>query len=109
MEKNREIIEDTVKKCIVRLGKPVPDDKIQALVTRLMGMKDMKTVVDSLALSIDNLMDEEKDKEQYVASMQGLLELSQGEYKSTDEIIAQVQDNKAKNYTPRKNVNRRKS
>lgn len=101
MENNREKIEEVVKKCTDRLG-GVSNNQVQSLVDRLSKMPNMKSIVDFLALNIDKVFGEEKQKANYEASMQDILELSNGEYKSINEIIAQVQKNKAQNYTPRK-------
>ena len=71
------------------------------------GMEDMKTVVDSLALNIEKFFGREEQKADFEASMQDILELSGGAYSSVKEIMAQVQSNKAQNYTPRKYISRR--
>lgn len=106
MEQDREKIEQTVRKCTDRLGF-VTEEQVQSMVERLTKMKDIKSVVDSLALNIEKFFGREEQKADFEASMQDILELSGGAYSSLDEIIAQVQNNKAQNYTPRKYISRR--
>ena len=106
MEQDREKIEKTVRKCTDRLGF-VTEEQVQSMVERLTKMKDIKSVVDSLALNIEKFFGREEQKADFEASMQDILELSGGAYSSLDEIIAQVQNNKAQNYTPRKYISRR--
>ena len=106
MEQDREKIEQTVRKCTDRLGF-VTEEQVQSMVERLTKMKDIKSVVDSLALNIEKFFGREEQKADFEASMQDILELSGGAYSSVDEIISQVQNNKAQNYTPRKYISRR--
>lgn len=106
MEQDREKIEQTVRKCTDRLGF-VTEEQVQSMVERLTKMKDIKSVVDSLALNIEKFFGREEQKADFEASMQDILELSGGAYSSVDEIITQVQNNKAQNYTPRKYISRR--
>ena len=105
MEQDREKIEQTVRKCTDRLG--FVTEQVQSMVERLTKMNDIKSVVDSLALNIEKFFGREEQKADFEASMQDILELSGGAYSSVDEIIAQVQNNKAQNYTPRKYISRR--
>lgn len=106
MEQDREKIGQTVRKCTDRLGF-VTEEQVQSMVERLTKMNDIKSVVDSLALNIEKFFGREEQKADFEASMQDILELSGGAYSSVDEIIAQVQNNKAQNYTPRKYISRR--
>ena len=106
MEQDREKIEQTIRKCTDRLGF-VTEEQVQSMVERLTKMKDIKSVVDSLALNIEKFFGREEQKADFEASMQDILELSGGAYSSVDEIISQVQNNKAQNYTPRKYISRR--
>lgn len=106
MEQDREKIEQTVRKCTDRLGF-VTEEQLQSMVARLTKMQDIKSVVDSLALNIEKFFGREEQKADFEASMQDILELSGGAYSSVDEIISQVQNNKAQNYTPRKYISRR--
>lgn len=106
MEQDREKIEQTVRKCTDRLGF-VTEEQVQSMVERLTKMNDIKSVVDSLALNIEKFFGREEQKADFEASMQDILELSGGAYSSVDEIIAQVQNNKAQNYTPWKYISRR--
>lgn len=108
MKQGIEKIEQTVRKCTDRLGF-VTEKQVQSMLERLAKMQDMKMVVDSLALNIEKFFGKEKQKVDFEASMQDILELSNGEYSSIEEIIAQVQKNKAQNYKPRKYISRRKS
>lgn len=106
MKQDREKIEQTVRKCTDRLGF-VTEEQVQSMVERLTKMQDIKSVVDSLALNIEKFFGRKEQKADFEASMQDILELSGGAYSSVDEIIAQVQNNKAQNYTPRKYISRR--
>ena len=106
MKQDREKIEQAVRKCTDRLGF-VTEEQVQSMVERLTKMQDIKSVVDSLALNIEKFFGREEQKADFEASMQDILELSGGAYSSVDEIIAQVQNNKAQNYTPRKYISRR--
>ena len=106
MEQDREKIEQTVRKCTDRLGF-VTEEQVQSMVERLTKMQDIKSVVDSLALNIEKFFGREEQKADFEASLQDILELSGGAYSSVDEIISQVQNNKAQNYTPRKCISRR--
>lgn len=106
MEQDREKIEQTVRKCTDRLGF-VTEEQVQSMVECLTKMQDIKSVVDSLALNIEKFFGREEQKADFEASMQDILELSGEAYSSVDEIISQVQNNKAQNYTPRKYISRR--
>ena len=106
MEQDREKIEQTIRKCTDRLGF-VTEEQVQSMVECLTKMQDIKSVVDSLALNIEKFFGREEQKADFEASMQDILELSGGAYSSVDEIISQVQNNKAQNYTPRKYISRR--
>lgn len=106
MEEDRQKIEQTVRKCTDRLGF-VTEEQVQSMVERLTKMQNMKLVVDSLALNIEKFFGREEQKDKFEASMQDILELSGGAYSSIDEIMAQVQSNKAQNYTPRKYISKR--
>ena len=106
MEVDRQKIEQTVRKCTDRLGF-VTEEQVKSMVERLSKMQNMKLVVDSLALNIEKFFGREEQRADFEASMQEILELSGGAYSSIDEIMAQVQSNKAKNYTPRKYICRR--
>ena len=102
MEEKRDLIESTVRSCTSRLGGAVTEQQIQGLIASLLEMKDIKEVSDSLAISVDKFFGRPEQKEQYDACMGDILQLAGEIYKSKDEIIAQLQDNKSKNYTPRK-------
>ena len=106
MEQDREKIEQTVRKCTDRLGF-VTEEQVQSTVEHLVKMQNMKSVIDLLALVIEKFFGKEEQRADFEASMQDILELSGGAYSSVDEIIAQVQNNKAQNYTPRKYISRR--
>ena len=102
MEEKRALIESTVRRCTSRLGGAVTEQQIQGLMESLLAMKDIKEVADSLAISVDKFFGRPEQKEQYDACMGDILQLAGEIYKSKDDIIAQLQDNKSKNYTPRK-------
>lgn len=106
MEQDREKIEQTVRKCTDRLGF-VTEEQVQSTVEHLVKMQNMKSVIDLLALDIEKFFGKEEQRADFEASMQDILELSGGAYSSVDEIIAQLQNNKAQNYTPRKYISRR--
>ena len=100
MEEKRDLIESTVRSCTSRLGGIVTEEQIQSMIDRLVEMKDIKDVIDSLALNIDKFFGRPEQKEQYEACMEDLLKLAGESYKSKEDIIAKMQDNKSKNYTP---------
>lgn len=100
MEEKRDLIESTVRSCTSRLGSIVTEEQIQSMIDRLVEMKDIKDVIDSLALNIDKFFGRPEQKEQYEACMEDLLKLAGESYKSKEDIIAKTQDNKSKNYTP---------
>ena len=102
MEEKRDLIESTVRNCISRLGVTVTEQQIQRFIDSLLQMKDIKEVADSLALRVDSFLGTPEQKEQYAACMEDILQLAGDSYQSTEEIISQAQENKAKNYTPRK-------
>lgn len=102
MEEKRDLIESTVRRCTSRLGGIVTEQQIQSMINRLVQMRDIKEVVDSLALNIDNFFGRPEQKEQYDACMEEILQLAGEAYKSKEDLIAQVQDSKSKNYIPRK-------
>lgn len=102
MEEKRDLIESTVRSCTSRLGGAVTEQQIEGLIKSLLEKKDIKEVVDSLALSVDRLFGKPEQKEKYDACMEDILQLAGESYKSKEDIISQLQDNKARNYTPRK-------
>jgi len=101
MKLERKKIEATVIKCTSRLG-GISEQQIQRVIDSLMELGDIKSVVDSLALRIDEFFGRPEQKEQYDVCMQELLELAGENYNSIEEILEQVKDNKAKNYIPRR-------
>lgn len=100
MKEKRSSIESTVRKCTSRLGSIVTEEQIQSMIDRLLEMKDIKEVVDSLALNIDKFFGKLEQQEQYEACIEDLLKLAGESYKNKEDIITQIQDNKSKNYTP---------
>ena len=108
MEKDMKKIEIAVRRCTDRLGF-VTEEQIQSMLRNLANMDSIKEVVDSLALNVDKYFEGEEQKDNFEASMQDLLELSENAYSSVDEIMDQVKINKSKNYMPRKYVSRRES
>ena len=79
------------------------------MIDRLVEMRDIKAVVDSLALNIDKFFGRPEQKQQNDACMEDIMQLAGESYKSKEDIIAQLHDNKSKNYTPRKYLGWRKS
>ncbi len=97
--KDSQKIEETIRKCTDRLGF-VTEEQIQLMVEELSKMNNIKSVVDSLALSVDRFFGKEEQKANFDACMNDLLELSNGVYSNVDEILEQMKENKEKNYTP---------
>ena len=100
MEEKRILIESIVRSCTSRLCGIVTEEQIQSMIDRLVKMKGIKDVVDSLALNIDKFFGSPEQKEKYEACMEDLLKLAGETYKTKEDIIAKMQDNKSKNYTP---------
>lgn len=102
MKEKRDLIEATVRSCTSRLGVAVTEQQIQGMIDNLLEMKNIKEVVDALALRVDGFLGKPEQKEQYEECMEDILKLAGDSYKSKEDIISKVQENKSKNYTPRK-------
>ena len=100
MEEKRSLIESTVRSCISRLNFIVAEEQIQSMIDRLVKMQNKKDVVDSLALDIDKFFGRPEQKGQYDACMEDLFKFAGEVYETKEEIIAEIQDNKSKNYRP---------
>lgn len=100
MEEKRDLIESTVRSCVSRLDGIIAEEQIQSMIERLVKMKNIKEVVDSLALNIDKFFGRPEQREQYEACMEDLLRIAVDSYKSKEDIIAQLQANKSQNYKP---------
>lgn len=100
MEDDRRLrIEETVRKCTDLLDGKVTEQQIQSMIDRLIKMKDMQTVMDSLALNVDKLFGNPEQQKKFEKCIDYIASLSDGAY-SREDIITQIQENKSKNYTP---------
>lgn len=104
MEEKRDLIEQTVKKCVSRLSVDIAEEQVNALINRLVSMKDIKTAVDSLALTVDSFFGKEELKKEFMECLEDLYKLGGEVYSSPEEIVSQIRENKSKNYTPRKYI-----
>ncbi len=109
MREKREKIEKVVRKCVGRLNIQISEEQIQSTVSKLMEMKDIKTVMDSLSMTIEQFLGQPEQKKLFEESMKDILALDPSAYRTIDEMIAKVQVNKKVNYRPRRYFNRGKS
>ncbi len=86
MEKT-DMIEQTVRKCVSRLSIDIPEEQITNLINKLVSMKDIKTVVDSLALTVDNYFGQEETRKEFMECIEDLYKLGEEVYTSSKEII----------------------
>lgn len=100
MKEKRDLIKKTVKNCVARMSKEIPEDKVDKLVDRLESMNDMKTIVDSLAITVDDFFGKEELKKEFEECLEDLYKLGGETYGSAEEIKNQLKENKNKNYTP---------
>ena len=100
-EQEKEIIEQTARKCISRLkGIDVKETQIQSMLERLYSLKDLKTVMDSLALSVNKFFGRPEQIQDFNDCVEDIMHIDETAYESTDALLTQLQKNKDTNYTP---------
>ena len=100
MEEYKELLEQTIRKCVSRLDIEITEQRIQSMLNRLLDLSSIKEAVDLLALTIDRLLKKQEQKEKYDACMEDIFKLAVSSYNNKEEMLAQLEENKAKNYTP---------
>lgn len=101
IDKEKNIIEKVVRECVSRLGEnAVSENQIQSLLTRLYNMQDLKTVMDSLALNVNNFFGKPEQINDFKACIEDIMQIEPSVYETSDELLAQMQKNKDTNYTP---------
>lgn len=100
-EQEKKIIEQTARKCISRLkGIDVKETQIQSMLERLYNMKDLKTVMDSLALNVSKFFGRPEQIQDFDACIEDIMQIDDTAYESPEALLEQLQKNKDTNYTP---------
>ena len=100
-EQEKEVINQTVRKCISRLkGIDVTESQIQATLERLYNLKDLKTVMDSLALSVSKFFERPEQIQDFNDCVEDIMHIDETAYESPEALLTQLQRNKDTNYTP---------
>lgn len=94
-------IEQATRKCVARMGKgKVSEEQIQGLLTKMYGMKDVKEAMDSLTMNVSRVFGKLEFKPQLAECIQDIMHIDPSVYKSSQELLAQLQRNIETNYTP---------
>ena len=97
----RIAIEEATRKCIARMGEgKISEEQIQGLLTKMYGMKDVKEAMDSLTMNVSKVFGKPEFKPQLAESIQDIMHIDPSVYKSSQELLAQLQRNIETNYTP---------
>lgn len=100
-EQEKTIIEQTARKCISRLkGIDIKESQIQTMLERLYGLKDLKAVMDLLALSVSKFFGRPEQIQDFNDCIEDIMKVDKTAYESTDALLMQLQKNKDTNYTP---------
>lgn len=100
-EKEKTIIEKTTRKCISRLKDvKVTEQQIQSMLSRLYYMKDLKTVMDSLALNVSGFFGRPEQIQDFNQCIKDIMQIDDTVYDSPEALLSQLQKNKETNYTP---------
>ena len=100
-DKEKTIIEQTTRKCISRLKDvKVTEQQVQSMLSGLYHMKDLKTVMDSLALNVSDFFGKPEQIQDFNDCIQDIMQIDDTVYESPEELLTQVKKNKETNYTP---------
>lgn len=97
----KKVIEQATRKCISRIKDiKVTEQQVQSMLSRFYNMKDLKTVMDSLALNVSNFFGKPEQIQDFNDCIQDILQIDSSVYDSPEALMEQVQKNKETNYTP---------
>ncbi len=100
-DKERTVIEQATRKCISRLkSAKVTEQQVQSMLSRLYDMKDLKTVMDSLALNVSNFFGKPEQMQDFNDCIKDIMQIDDTSYDSPEALLSQLQKNKETNYTP---------
>lgn len=100
-DKEKTIIEQATRKCVDRLKDiKVTEQQVQSMLSRFYAMKDLKTVMDSLALNVSNYFGKPEQIQDFNDCIKDILQIDSSIYDSPEALIEQLQKNKETNYTP---------
>lgn len=101
VEDEKAIIEQTTRKCISRLKDVnVTEQQVQSMLSRLYDMKDLKTVMDSLALNVSNFFVKPEQIQDFSDCIKDIMQIDDTAYDFPEALLNQLQKNKETNYTP---------
>ena len=97
----KSIIEQITRKCIARIKEiEIKESQVQAMLERLYNMKDLKTVMDSLALNVNKFFGRPEQIQDFDACIEDIMQIDGTAYESPEALLKQLQKNKDTNYTP---------
>lgn len=100
-EKEKTAIEQATRKCISRLKDiKVTEQQVQSMLSRFYDMKDLKTVMDSLALNVSNFFGKPEQMQDFNDCIKDIMQIDDTAYDSPEALMEQLQKNKETNYTP---------
>lgn len=100
-EKEKAIIEQVTRKCVSKLKNvKVTEQQVQGMLSRLYNMKDLKIVMDSLALNVSNFFGKQEQIQDFNACIKDIMQISDTVYDSPEALLKQLQKNKKSNYIP---------
>lgn len=100
-ELEKSIIEKITRKCIARIKEiEIKESQVQSMLERLYNMKDLKTVMDSLALNVSKFFGRPEQIQDFNACAADIMQIDKKAYDSTEALLEQLQKNKDTNYTP---------
>lgn len=100
-ENDKLVIEEVTRKCISRLKNvKVSEKQIQSTLSRLYGLNDLKTAMDSLALSVSSFLGKPEQIQDFNDCIKDIMKIDDNVYDSPESLLEQLKKNKETNYTP---------
>ena len=100
-ENDKLVIEEVTRKCISRLKNiKVSEKQIQSTLSRLYGLNDLKTAMDSLALSVSSFFGKPEQIQDFNDCIKDIMKIDDNVYDSPESLLEQLKKNKETNYTP---------
>lgn len=100
-ENDKHVIESVTRKCISRLRNvKVSEEQVQSTLSRLYALKDLKTAMDSLTLSVSTFFSKPEQQQDLNECIKDIMTIDSSAYSTPEALLEQLQKNKETNYTP---------
>ena len=90
-ENDKLVIEEVTRKCISRLKNiKVSEKQIQSTLSRLYGLNDLKTAMDSLALSVSSFFGKPEQIQDFNDCIKDIMKIDDNVYDSPESLLEQL-------------------